>query len=701
MDATITQVYKELMEDMEANNRDIRKELQDVKNFIKTNGDALKDEMKDAIRLNVDVSNRELRIEIEEVKSNLKMNTKELQKGMHDIIVHSMQTNNSALTEEIRDVRNTLKLSNEELKREVQEVVKINLEINNQEMKDKIHALVKLHSELNNRELKAEVQRVIDHLKINIQDTKEEIEEVYLKLHRDLNNKEVKEEIKQAMKNLETVCVRLSEEIQEVKNKVKINIDELKEAMVDIFKRNIESSNLELQKEIGQIKDNFRLNISELQKIIKNNLETRNQELKEEIQNVNNELIKSNENVNEILQEVFKINQQLDNQQLMEELQIIIQDILSLNKQELIEEMQEVNSNLDANNLDLKKEVKEVIKYNIQLNNKELGEQIQKIKADLQVDSQEFKENVQTLVINNEQLKEEITNKLESTETMFICFRQVIGELIQNWQYDFTTLFNNESPEEFRPYSLSITARHALPPVYGLPRPIQYQQSEHIYSSTPVPQTYSQQGNTYIAFANYSEGYYINRPLHSSELEVPVNHLYTYNIPYKNAVPNEQQNTFALPPMNNNNHLWKRYRRDLSNRNAYLARQRRITIRGNNLNSTSDQHHRIKRQTQTGQQLCQFSTQYITPRAALNNKGNWMYIVNMPEIDNKYTQLVKSETCLSQECNAICGLPSGYSSKCEQRYIQKRLVALEGDGNQLYTDIFWFPSCCVCTISNN
>lgn len=54
----------------------------------------------------------------------------------------------------------------------------------------------------------------------------------------------------------------------------------------------------------------------------------------------------------------------------------------------------------------------------------------------------------------------------------------------------------------------------------------------------------------------------------------------------------------------------------------------------------------------------------------------------------------------SQACSGLCSIPQGYTSRCEQRYVQKRLVALEGSGNQLYTDVFWFPSCCLCTISN-
>lgn len=55
---------------------------------------------------------------------------------------------------------------------------------------------------------------------------------------------------------------------------------------------------------------------------------------------------------------------------------------------------------------------------------------------------------------------------------------------------------------------------------------------------------------------------------------------------------------------------------------------------------------RVKRQANPDAiVLCPTQEQYIVPRAALNNQGNWMYIVNLADQD-KYTQLVKSEKCL-------------------------------------------------------
>ncbi|KAF3429342.1 hypothetical protein E2986_12542 [Frieseomelitta varia] len=100
--------------------------------------------------------------------------------------------------------------------------------------------------------------------------------------------------------------------------------------------------------------------------------------------------------------------------------------------------------------------------------------------------------------------------------------------------------------------------------------------------------------------------------------------------------------------------------------------------------------------------LCPTETQYITPRAALNNQGNWMYVVNLQDKNRKYSQVVKSEKCTMNVCNGICSVPAGYTSRCQQKFVQKRLVALEGSGNQLYTDVFWFPhGCAFCLRKTN
>ncbi|CAG9560720.1 unnamed protein product [Danaus chrysippus] len=51
---------------------------------------------------------------------------------------------------------------------------------------------------------------------------------------------------------------------------------------------------------------------------------------------------------------------------------------------------------------------------------------------------------------------------------------------------------------------------------------------------------------------------------------------------------------------------------------------------------------RPRRQASSGEELCRVRTQFINPRAALNNKGSWRYVVNMPD---NMTQLVRAEIC--------------------------------------------------------
>ncbi|EDV97654.1 protein spaetzle 5 [Drosophila grimshawi] len=107
---------------------------------------------------------------------------------------------------------------------------------------------------------------------------------------------------------------------------------------------------------------------------------------------------------------------------------------------------------------------------------------------------------------------------------------------------------------------------------------------------------------------------------------------------------------------------------------------------------------RVKRQSPSRSSLCETTSQFITPQAALNSRGNWMFVVNE---ERTARQMVKAELCASNTCSNLCDLPNGYNSRCEQKFVQKRLIALQGNGQNLYTDTFWFPSCCVCTIAAN
>ncbi|XP_060842392.1 uncharacterized protein LOC132922739 [Rhopalosiphum padi] len=111
-------------------------------------------------------------------------------------------------------------------------------------------------------------------------------------------------------------------------------------------------------------------------------------------------------------------------------------------------------------------------------------------------------------------------------------------------------------------------------------------------------------------------------------------------------------------------------------------------------------YNRKKRQDDV--QLCQVKTNNIFPKAALNIQGEWKYVVNMVRTpSDMYTQSIRSEICAEpdQPCNGICDTPLGFSTSCKQKFVQKRLVALQGTGDNLYVDVFWFPHCCSCNIA--
>ncbi|XP_074027206.1 spatzle 5 Toll-1 receptor [Leptinotarsa decemlineata] len=289
---------------------------------------------------------------------------------------------------------------------------------------------------------------------------------------------------------------------------------------------------------------------------------------------------------------------------------------------------------------------------------------------------------------------------------------QLIHFLIQKWRFDHSTLITSESREDFSSFFFPPPNPTYGPPnyhSYGPPafnhHPTNYPEPIYI----PKPQyPFQDYGNVYLPPNSYPvqniTGYPDRRQQNSGR---QMN--FKYSFPLDSRLQYQPQNYF---PGNDeprygpyNNHIWRRrlennyqrLKRSLKYKRSQVSIQERFED-GRHSNSTSS---RIKRQSPTrSETLCRTRSQYIMPRAALNNKGNWMYVVNMPEVDNQYTQLVKSETCVSEICSGICSLPQGYSSRCEQKYIQKRLVALEEGGNQLYTDLFWIPSCCVCTISS-
>ncbi|CAG9825222.1 unnamed protein product [Phaedon cochleariae] len=307
--------------------------------------------------------------------------------------------------------------------------------------------------------------------------------------------------------------------------------------------------------------------------------------------------------------------------------------------------------------------------------------------------------------------------------------QQLINYLIQKWRFDHSTLIASESREEFSSY-----LRPTPSPVYGPPNYHSYgPPNHHSYG----PPTYQGSGQglpdpIHIYHGSGQDARDLPEPIHIPKPPFPFHdggkayvppkaypllRNFTegsggqYDLRYPDSLSAyseryQPQGYFTPSDAQYNPYIgdvWKRIESNYQRLRRSLKHQRkrrsfqRITEESKHSNSTLQ---RSKRQA-TIPSLCRVRSQFIMPRAALNNKGNWMYVVNMPEVDSSYTQLVKSEVCASQTCNGICSLPEGYSSRCEQKYVQKRLVALEAGGNQLYNDVFWFPSCCICAISRN
>lgn len=238
--------------------------------------------------------------------------------------------------------------------------------------------------------------------------------------------------------------------------------------------------------------------------------------------------------------------------------------------------------------------------------------------------------------------------------------------------------------------------------------------------------------NSYRKVPNYKRGYEYNRPSQGFSQNLPSlkEHQFrqpalVYGAPFNSTYQTRthqtepNRNPFILPtenrqqqfrqkseitsnkyfqpldPLNFSQSFWiNRFTRE--NDMDLLSRTRRKNPLLEFVNNKNVQ--RKKRQDNNAISICPTTTKFVYPRAALNNQGNWMYIVNTEEITKKHSQIIRSEVCETETCNELCTLPIGYTSRCAQQYVQKRLVALEGSGDRLYTDIFWFPHGCMCQV---
>ncbi|XP_011648078.1 protein spaetzle 5 isoform X1 [Pogonomyrmex barbatus] len=271
-------------------------------------------------------------------------------------------------------------------------------------------------------------------------------------------------------------------------------------------------------------------------------------------------------------------------------------------------------------------------------------------------------------------------------ETLDHYPRQLIMFLVDKCSFDFNTALQDESRDDFNSYS--------SPPDYNQGYEYPRQDDSQLYTQLPL------RGQPALVYGPPSNSSRYHSYKYSAPPQSPKNpSLPEVTLKYHQNDARQIDHTYSQEFINmfGSNQWWltKRY-----------SRSDKISPRTYSVNPllgyAKFKHDRVKRQSNNPDAiaLCPTQAQYIAPRAALNKQGNWMYVVNLPG-QNKYSQLVRSEKCVNDKCNGICSIPEGYRSRCQQQFVQKRLIALEGSGNRLYSDLFWFPHGCSCQIIPN
>ncbi|XP_015782050.1 protein spaetzle 5 [Tetranychus urticae] len=130
-------------------------------------------------------------------------------------------------------------------------------------------------------------------------------------------------------------------------------------------------------------------------------------------------------------------------------------------------------------------------------------------------------------------------------------------------------------------------------------------------------------------------------------------------------------------------------------------RRRRSVARQQSLKRVKRQSNNIANSLE-GEEVCRTRTMFLSPRAALNDKSEWKYVVNLAEKDANLKQVIKVDVCqqANSPCSSSISLPFGFKSRCKQKFIKKKLLSLDPDGSSTSSENFFVPSCCVCEIVN-
>ncbi|XP_050052637.1 uncharacterized protein [Dermacentor andersoni] len=97
---------------------------------------------------------------------------------------------------------------------------------------------------------------------------------------------------------------------------------------------------------------------------------------------------------------------------------------------------------------------------------------------------------------------------------------------------------------------------------------------------------------------------------------------------------------------------------------------------------------------------CPVRTMFVSPKAGLSDRSQWKYVVNLQDRDPSAKQVIRVDVCRSPDtaCSNAISLPFGYTSRCTQKYLKKKLLSLDSDGSGTSEENFFVPSCCVCEL---
>ncbi|XP_034943885.1 uncharacterized protein [Chelonus insularis] len=98
------------------------------------------------------------------------------------------------------------------------------------------------------------------------------------------------------------------------------------------------------------------------------------------------------------------------------------------------------------------------------------------------------------------------------------------------------------------------------------------------------------------------------------------------------------------------------------------------------------------------QPLCHSMRQYLRPKSARTELDELLFVVN----NENFVQIIEVEICNNHQktCDFSENFPAGYTSVCEQKYVNRKLLAIDSS-KKLSPKIFKIPAGCCCGVKFN